>query len=634
MSLTVLFEPELVTLNSIPYSLCPCLDCRGVLTLGVSRRQRPRPSRPTPSAQSRCYHFTTRYCFQADGANDGEEELDLASHSNIGRDSLNEQQMLRPKVRFLPPPLLKAASQLSLTKYQPSFANPFSEGGVMERKDSNCSGLSSLLRRPAFSTHRDTLARLVNLPKPEVAAENEEPVYTTDSSAIFQRPGLYHHRDTLARLHFQHNQTVALPPEALIQIGDYLSAEDYKSLRLTCRQWTDKLPHPKLGTVNCLPNEIILQVLELLSPTEYDAARHVCKNWFSAGLDYKLATNMLKYSGSYPAFSLDLDLERQRMSQRVHATDMSDASDNEEDDNSIDEEWLMSKRLATEARLSASWRGSGIRSATGLTLSNFSVVDVVDFRRLFSSHYPLTGVNLRIRTCTVSACGSYLLLIVGCEILVYSLREVDCQISPVVRIVACRKVLAISMDTSSGRYAVAALLEGRLGCTWDLKSIFRPGSSASQVGEPMDLGMRTDVQGLTPSGVSKPIPMQMHSQETTQFSTPTTPQSFLGEEGETIESLHGFVPYRTDSPDTMSDWIDDDCDKDDDLQYLLNSVKPSHGPVDIITRPTGLYANLGTSSDTPRSVAICPQRKCVAFGCRTGIELHWIDHATATSFNR
>ncbi|OAL19104.1 hypothetical protein AYO22_10052 [Fonsecaea multimorphosa] len=38
--------------------------------------------------------------------------------------------------------------------------------------------------------------------------------------------------------------------------------------------------------------------------------------------------------------------------------------------------------------------------------------------------------------------------------------------------------------------------------------------------------------------------------------------------------------------------------------------------------------------DQPRSVAICPNRKCVAFGCRMGIELHWVDALTGDHLNR
>lgn len=38
------------------------------------------------------------------------------------------------------------------------------------------------------------------------------------------------------------------------------------------------------------------------------------------------------------------------------------------------------------------------------------------------------------------------------------------------------------------------------------------------------------------------------------------------------------------------------------------------------------YKNLCSGEDAPRSVAICPQRKCVAFGCQGGIELHCKSH--------
>lgn len=627
MSLIILFEPELVTINSVPYSLCPCTDCRGALTLGTIRHRRTRSLRPRLTTPSRCYRFTSSHRVQTDGAGD-EEQAEEGSHDPSDQKPKDHLQKAKPKVRFLPPP-----SESSLRGTASSFANPLSGTSLLQRRESDGSDVSSLFGSPAFSTHRDTLARLNKVLKPEIHSDEEDSAYTTASSDTLQRPGLYRHRDTLARLHFQRNQAVALPPNGLVKIGGYLSSTDYGTLRLICRQWTEGLPKPKLGIANLLPNEIILQILELLPPIDYDAARHVCKSWFSAGLDYKIARNMLRYSGNYPAYLLDLDLEHEKLMRQPF--DMHSLDPSEDDSGDADQEWLMSKRLATEARLSAAWRGPGVRTGAGHTVSNFSVVNVFDFRRLFSLSNHHTVDDFKLRNCTVSACGVYLLLIIDCEILVYSLCESSSPIAPVVRIVACRKVLAVSMDTSSGRYAVAALLEGRLGCSWDLKSILRSSSTMSQIGEPLDLGMRTDVQGLTSLGVSRPIPMRLLSEEPTQLSAPVSPHSLLDEaEGETIESLYGTVPYRTDSPDTMSDWINDEYEKDEDLERLLDSIGSSRGPVDIITRPTGLYANLGTSSDSPRSVAICPQRKCVAFGCRTGIELHWIDHVTASRLNR
>lgn len=50
--------------------------------------------------------------------------------------------------------------------------------------------------------------------------------------------------------------------------------------------------------------------------------------------------------------------------------------------------------------------------------------------------------------------------------------------------------------------------------------------------------------------------------------------------------------------------------------------------------PRSLYRNLCSNDDPPRSVAICPQRRCVAFGCSSGIELHWVDALTGQDLNR
>src|ERR1700744_1878705 len=56
--------------------------------------------------------------------------------------------------------------------------------------------------------------------------------------------------------------------------------------------------------------------------------------------------------------------------------------------------------------------------------------------------------------------------------------------------------------------------------------------------------------------------------------------------------------------------------------------------IPIETRATAIYTDLGSADDQPRSVAICPNRQCVAFGCRMGIELHWIDALTGGDLNR
>ena len=46
------------------------------------------------------------------------------------------------------------------------------------------------------------------------------------------------------------------------------------------------------------------------------------------------------------------------------------------------------------------------------------------------------------------------------------------------------------------------------------------------------------------------------------------------------------------------------------------------------------YRHICSEDDPPRSVSICPQHRCVAFGCSAGIELHWIDALTGQSLSR
>ncbi|KAF8428096.1 hypothetical protein EV426DRAFT_679985 [Tirmania nivea] len=51
-------------------------------------------------------------------------------------------------------------------------------------------------------------------------------------------------------------------------------------------------------------------------------------------------------------------------------------------------------------------------------------------------------------------------------------------------------------------------------------------------------------------------------------------------------------------------------------------------------RRRNTYKNICSEDDPPRSVAICPQRACVAFGCQGGIELHWVDAFTGHDLSR
>ena len=56
--------------------------------------------------------------------------------------------------------------------------------------------------------------------------------------------------------------------------------------------------------------------------------------------------------------------------------------------------------------------------------------------------------------------------------------------------------------------------------------------------------------------------------------------------------------------------------------------------IPVETGPCSISRHLCSDDDPPRSVSICPQRRCVAFGCSAGIELHWVDAFMRQDLNR
>ncbi|KAF7553563.1 hypothetical protein G7046_g7069 [Stylonectria norvegica] len=57
-------------------------------------------------------------------------------------------------------------------------------------------------------------------------------------------------------------------------------------------------------------------------------------------------------------------------------------------------------------------------------------------------------------------------------------------------------------------------------------------------------------------------------------------------------------------------------------------------PPPIEEGPRSVYRSICHPDDPPKSVALCPQRNCVAFGCSARIELHWVDALTGQDLNR
>ena len=233
---------------------------------------------------------------------------------------------------------------------KPSFYNPFGN-------DADLSLTLELERPSAFSGHRDTLTRLLETSTPESDSDDgSDGTYTPTQHglSLFRNHHQRMHRDTLARLHFKQNFSKALPPKILHEIASYLDPADCKNMRSTCRQWEENLPRPSLAAAQRLPAEILLEIFEHLLPSEFDAARHTCRHWFMVGLDEKIARTMMSASGSYPAYLQDLAQERSKLLQPSFQLPSPPGQNQGSSGATIDTEWLMSKRLATESRLSSS----------------------------------------------------------------------------------------------------------------------------------------------------------------------------------------------------------------------------------------------------------------------------------------
>ena len=161
---------------------------------------------------------------------------------------------------------------------------------------------------------------------------------------------------------------------------------------------------------------------------------------------------------------------------------------------------------------------------------------------------------------------------------------------PLARLICGAQIQAVSMDTSSGRMAVGVLLQNRMGLIFDLGSDAAPKDLS---GVPVVLGQQT---ATNESSAEQEQPTN------TQTAAPITASP---------------TPVKSPIRRPQTVWEGGNS----------RSMAKDN-------TPTTVYKGLGSPDDSPRSIAICPQRKCVAFGCRLGIELHWVDNFTGGDLNR
>ncbi|CZR51121.1 uncharacterized protein PAC_00996 [Phialocephala subalpina] len=413
---------------------------------------------------------------------------------------------------------------------------------------------------------------------------------------------------------------------------------------------------PPVPLATKLPTEIVQQIFRNLSPGDFNSARHSCRSWFIHSLNKSLLQIMMRRGGISNSAMADVLPTR--------AIDPKAPSN---------ETWLMSKRLSRECALGPDWLGNGVpmASATGERPSAFVNVTSVDFTEV-AVHYP--GPDSAGTVFTISNCGRFLMAANGCLVHVYELNrrhrpkegsflKSAGHLLPVTSIICPRRVLACSMDTSSHRYAIAILLDGRMGLVCDITTITRHSPSAATTPASTTWralpGSRASDQTFSESarmqGTSFLDRVSLNSSSSALHSerpSPDAPFVFPGiattgasfapvGDSEWQDVFQGDIPEssRTAGPSSRHTSLPRAfiVGRDGQLQDLATSQQEpeqASSSMRIEDGPRSLYRNLCSDDDPPRSVAICPQRRCVAFGCSSGIELHWVDALTGQDLNR
>ena len=206
-----------------------------------------------------------------------------------------------------------------------------------------------------------------------------------------------------------------LPDETFVRILSFLDHRSLLSARLTRKSWNDVCVEHKLlkfPSVYQLPVELVQEIFGSTSPLSFNISRHVCRAWHLSALEPFLLKQHLEALGFHNAEASVKD------SRNAH---------------------YLTTRLSRECSLNPdNPEGGGLRNTAILDLSELVTANTANF--------------------TVSICGFYALLSEGCVVYVYRLKSTQERMEYVTSVVCPRRVLAVSMDTSNQRFAIAVLL--------------------------------------------------------------------------------------------------------------------------------------------------------------------------------
>jgi hypothetical protein len=417
-----------------------------------------------------------------------------------------------------------------------------------------------------------------------------------------------------------------------------------------------------------LPIELLQQIYQLLSALDFDAARHTCRLWLFASLDRTLLLSQLKSGGWKTGAEQDLSEASDHFGKLCCWTTKAPACKDSPSSGcrNISTEWIWSKRLAAETRLCSDWRGIWPSDSPDDTRSSGRRVALHDIKTPTTQPQPTKTADpsLSPSSLTVSGCSKFVLLAQDRVIFIYSIQNFKSGMKPLTSILCPRRIVNVSMDTSCGWYAVGILLEGRIGMCWEV-DIGEPNAPPrNRVHPSMSLSdfRNFDVRATSrpPSLISAQEPLDFDPSSTTRPEVSPQAEAYrrrrraLGSSGDagnqrgssfkiTDSNFHNGSGEEFNPPISNARFSqffpqrfsDEPANQISPPQYSSSNLDPITGtPLSVELGARKTYQNLCTVQDPPISVAICPQRQCIAFGCRTGVELHWIDALRGSTLSR
>ena len=135
----------------------------------------------------------------------------------------------------------------------------------------------------------------------------------------------------------------------------YALQREAESQSFSVDQRSRPQPPPSLATG--LPTEVSQQIFYSLHPADFNSARHTCRSWFINSLERLILETMLNRGG------WSARIVRSVGSKHPIAHNVVD------EQNIVNEEWQMSKRLSRECALGPDWTGNGLGKTRFVTPS-------------------------------------------------------------------------------------------------------------------------------------------------------------------------------------------------------------------------------------------------------------------------